>query len=49
MPKKGEAWIVCRFKGEPGKKKEGGVFEGGWYSDAHYVSWPNWRGKEGLS
>ena len=27
LPKKREAWTVCRFKGEL-DKKEGGVFEG---------------------
>ena len=27
----------CKFKGKgPGKKEGGGVFEGGWYPDAHY-------------
>ena len=26
---------VCKFKGGLGKK-EGGVFEGGWYPNAHY-------------
>ena len=31
MPKKGGegVWTVCKFKGVLGKKKEGGVFEGG--------------------
>ena len=30
LPKKG-AWTICR-----GKKREEGVFERGWYPDAHY-------------
>ena len=38
---KSGAWKVCRFKGGLGKKRGGGVFEGGgrgegWYPDAHY-------------
>ena len=28
MPKEGEAWTVCRFKGGLTKKRGGGVFEG---------------------
>ena len=33
------AWTVHKFKRGFGKKKEGGVFEGGggWYPNAHYV------------
>ena len=34
----GGALTVGRFKGEGGlAKRGGGVFEGGWYSNAHYV------------
>ena len=29
MPKKGGAWIVCRFKGGLARKRVGGVFEWG--------------------
>ena len=36
LPKKGGAWTVHRFKGGLGKKEGGGVFEGGWYPNAHY-------------
>ena len=36
LHKKGRAWTVCRFKeGRFGKKEEGGVFERGWYPNAH--------------
>ena len=36
LAKKG-ACIVCRFKGAGFGKKEGdGVFDGGWYPNAHY-------------
>ena len=34
--KKWDAWTVCKFKGGLGKK-EGVVFEGGWYPNADYV------------
>ena len=34
--KKWDAWTVCKFKGGLGKK-EGLVFEGGWYPNADYV------------
>ena len=41
LPKKGRVtWIVGRFRGAGGglDEKEGsGVFEGDWYSNAHYV------------
>ena len=30
------AWTVWRFKGGFAKKEEGGVFEQGWYPNAHY-------------
>ena len=34
---KGGPWTFCRFKGGLlGKKEGGGVFEGGWYPNAHY-------------
>ena len=38
----GGAWTVCRFRGSGGvgKKEEDGVFEGGWYPNAHYVVLP---------
>ena len=39
---KGGAWSVYWFKGRLGKKKGGGVFEGGggWDSNAHIVMAP---------
>ena len=44
-PKRGEAWTVCRFKGDLARKR-GAVFlsrgvewgGGGWYPNAHYYS-----------
>ena len=35
---KGGAWTVCRFVRGLGKKEGGGVFERGWYPNAHYES-----------
>ena len=29
-------WTVCKFKRGLGKKEGGGVFERGWYPNAHY-------------
>ena len=50
------AWTVFRFKGGLGKKEGGGVFEGGWFPNAHYAvkkvleftekwKYPKFRGK----
>ena len=38
ITKNSRVWTICRFKGAwgLGKKEEGGVFEGGWYPNAHY-------------
>ena len=33
-------WTVCRFKGRLVKKEGVGVFEGGWYPNAHYEERP---------
>ena len=44
MPKKGEAWTVCRFRGGGGGvgKKEGGVvFEGGLIPRSHHGLYPS--------
>ena len=37
LPKRG-AWTFYRFKGGLARKRAGGVFEGGWYPNAHYVT-----------
>ena len=31
------AWTVCRFKRGAWQERQGGVFEEGWYSNAHYA------------
>ena len=45
---KRKAWAVIRFKVGLVKKKGGVWFlRGAWYNNACYISWPNWKGREG--
>ena len=36
LPKKGETWTVCQFKGGLARKRGGVFLRGGWYPNAHY-------------
>ena len=47
---KNGAWKVCRFKGGLGGKERGGVFEGCWYYNVHYVKWKKnvWCASRGI-